>query len=208
SLQPNRRSARQQPCSLPSATRSSWRDGTRGSHHPSARSPATMCSQSDHPGTGTSLRAFHFPLPRSLLRRRSYHARRNRAHHLLRFCRCSVPCLFRRRSRAGQRARGLVPACWQSYRQPELPSSCMHLLPAVLRPILRWPKISLLSLSLRNREFLTRINQIRILDLVLVRIIDAMPLACVAIDVLGDLAQRITALHGVRRAASRSGRCL
>jgi hypothetical protein len=45
------------------------------------------------------------------------------------------------------------------------------------------------TLCSRNREFLSRMNQVRILDLIAVRFVDAMPLVGIAVEMLGNLRQ-------------------
>src|SRR5215210_6994812 len=48
-----------------------------------------------------------------------------------------------------------------------------------------------------NREFLTGVNEVGVLDLVAVGFVDLVPFAGVAVNMFGDLAQRITAFHGI-----------
>src|SRR4029077_1721231 len=48
------------------------------------------------------------------------------------------------------------------------------------------------TLCPRNREFLSRMNQVRILDLIAVRFVDAMPLVGIAVEMLGNLRQAVS----------------
>src|SRR4026208_399930 len=61
-------------------------------------------------------------------------------------------------------------------------------------------------LCVGNGELLTRIDQVGIRDFVAVRHVNFFPLAGIAVDLLGDLAQAVAFLDGIAFSASQSRR--